>query len=113
MVTFRDLHVTVRVDDEDLQEYEDRNEPYNSEVISKYIEAVTGAEFSINIKVPGDYSATSGALKFIVRAGGEYIRSLIHRHERGAGELVVSGTKSERAGRWVHQPLVFSDIKPG
>lgn len=71
MAILNNISVTADVDDEPLQEYDDNDhDKGRPHTVSKYIEAKTGARFSLYYKLKKKFKFTSSVLYFKSRIDG-------------------------------------------
>ncbi|THZ28569.1 hypothetical protein D6C91_01865 [Aureobasidium pullulans] len=68
--------ITVVVDGEDLHEYQDTHKNDGEETVTSYIEATSGANFAIRIKISKDTIYKGDRLDFGVTIDGEYVDGL-------------------------------------
>lgn len=103
-----ELEITVNVDGQPLREYEDddidgslHSEPLalRQKAVSKYVEAVTDQEFSIDLTLCASYEPTSPSLTARVYADGEWISGEIF-HTSG----ILVGLKQTRSTKG---PMIF------
>ena len=60
MAIINDLKVGILIDSKQLQEYDDDNEDVRvANTVMRYIEATTGQEFQISLKIPPTFRFTS------------------------------------------------------
>ncbi|KAL2032885.1 hypothetical protein VTO58DRAFT_106057 [Aureobasidium pullulans] len=83
------VEITVVVDGEDLHEYQDADMEDEENTVTKYVEAVTGANFTIKIMVPKKFGFEGTCLSFHVLVdGAEAEHPLIQpRHVRRAPKV--------------------------
>lgn len=113
MVKFKGIEMTVQVDGRNLQEYNDDDEVPQENVVSRYVQAISEAEFAINIKVPSDYRFTSTSLNFRAYAEGKFIRARTCKRNETAFKSSITGRLYQGEAGWKAQPLVFAEITPG
>lgn len=130
MAIFKDVEITIQVEGQALREYDDTDEDDQKEVaqrndahdapllMSKYVEAVSGARFAISVVVPQSVKAFSDALGFELLVNGlpvgskdMFMSMRLPNLENGVWSRCKEGsTKVTKAGT-VMRPFVFSDIK--
>ena len=113
MVKSKDIEVTVQVDGRNLQEYNDDVEIPQDNVVTRYVQAVSGAEFTINIQTPAGHQSIQGALRFDMYAEGVYIGATYRSFNQTAFESSIKNRESQGDAGWKAQPLVFAGIDPG
>lgn len=70
------VEITVVVDGEDLHEYQDTHKNDGEDTVTSYIEATSGANFAIRIKISKDTIYKGDRLDFGVTIDGEYVDGL-------------------------------------
>ena len=75
------IEVSVHVNGQQLQEFDDNDDDddcivMNSEMVTKYIEAISDATFEIGIKISYSYSHTSDAIRFAIFVDGRYVEQV-------------------------------------
>jgi hypothetical protein len=118
------IEVTVRVDGQALQEYDDdeiKVEPGEvgeyqaSRTVSKYIEAAGDKEFSIHMSIGSPYKMDCPALYFATFVDGVELPSPVctkTRYQSGNSlDTKIEGVKSGPHGRTILKPFKFSSIK--
>jgi hypothetical protein len=109
----------VLVDGNALQEYEgDGMENENPDLVVKYIEATSGANFHIRVSILGSFKITSDAIGLEVHLDGIYVEDVIpNDDEIGMPSSsfchLFQGSESEVDGEWFRQPFYFRDILLG
>ena len=122
MAILKGIEVSVVIDGKALTEYDDEdaaneNSDHPSEV-SKYIEAIPDAEFSIDITMPRSYNFAMNHLSFRLSLDGTLVRNRVYPkahlkrlrkdwHENIAGSPMKNGEKCYL------RPFKFNDIKIG
>jgi len=101
------IEVTVHVDGQALHEYEDDEaerqpgaigEYQASKTVTKYVEAVTGKEFAISIKVRAPYEMDCPTLAFWIMVDGSEVSRRVLRKQKycnNNGEDVIFGVKNQ------------------
>lgn len=116
MATPGHIQVKVIVDGKPIQEYEESKDE-NPEVIAKYIEATSGAEFELNIVVLNSFRFTSDALLFEVSLDGTYVRGEFCINLRGSYQSLfhwdhtLRGITTQGANGRYLRPFIFNEIK--
>jgi hypothetical protein len=118
------IRVTVHVDGQALQEYDDDEievkpgdvgEYQASRTVSKYIEATGDKEFSIHVSIRSPYKMDCPALCFNTYVDGVYIPSPLSTKTRyqskGSFDAKIEGVISGPHGRTILKPFKFSSIK--
>ncbi|CAD0109022.1 unnamed protein product, partial [Aureobasidium uvarum] len=67
------IEITVVVDGKDLHEYQDSDMDDEADTVTRYVEAVDGANFAIKIKATGDNRFKGDYLSFMVEVDGSWI----------------------------------------
>ena len=122
MAILNGVEASVVIDGKALIEYDDEDtaddgSDHTSEV-SKYIEAVSDAEFSIGITVPKSYSFKADALSFRLSLDGVRVDSSLCRKAklkslRKDWHDTIAGSKVKNGNEWYLRPFKFNDIKIG
>ena len=122
MAILKGIEVSVVIDGKALTEYDDEEtadeSPDHPSEVSKYIEAISDAEFSINIKAPKSYDFVRNALCFLLRLDGVQAAHFVcskteHERMRGDWHQTILGSKVNNGKGWYLKPFKFSDIKLG
>jgi hypothetical protein len=69
------VEITVVVNGEDLHEYQDTDMEDEENTVTKYVEAVTGANFAIKITMPKGFAFGGDCLSFRVKVDGLFAKS--------------------------------------
>lgn len=80
------VEVAITVNGENLQEYTEPDAQEEERVVTKYIEAETGAQFAFKIKVPQGFQFKGDALSIICSADGSMISENTCIEEKSRGE---------------------------
>lgn len=109
------LKVEIRVNKEPLKEYDDDpDEPHEPRSVTKYVEAVSGAEFEIVIKLTCSLSLEHDC-KAIISIDGKRARHPIFYKEKYP--IVEShhfkGVTSSQSGKWFRENFCFSELNIG
>ena len=122
MAILKGIEVSVVIAGKALTEYDDEDtadqSPEHPSEVSKYIEAVSDAEFSIDITVPQSYEFRADAVAFKLTLDGVFVTNALCRkaklkrlckdwHENIAGSEVKDGEQ------WYLRPFKFNDIEIG
>ncbi|KAI0137269.1 hypothetical protein BJ170DRAFT_689615 [Xylariales sp. AK1849] len=126
------LRVSVRIDDSDVAEYTDHYESasgqggehnpanpfgFRSKVVTKYIECIDGAKFSVHISVTNQYDLKepSHTLNFATYVDGHWAKGELCRFydtERVPWETDIVGRDFEKKGRGiVTQAFQFGSVR--
>ena len=122
MAILKEIEASVIIDGKALTEYDDEdtrdeNSDPTSEV-SKYIEAVSGAEFSISTTVPKSYNFVGNAIAFQLRldgvwVAGQLLRKAVLENMRKDWHMIIAGSEAKNGEGWYLRPFKFDDIKIG
>ena len=122
MAILKGIEASVIIDGKALTEYDDEDtgdggSDHTSEV-SKYIEAVSDAEFSMGITVPESYNFVGHALAFELSLDGIRERVYLCREAtlknlRKDWYMTIAGSKVKNGEGWYLRPFKFEDIKIG
>lgn len=122
MAILKGIEASVVIDGKALTEYDDEDtlgesSDHTSEV-SKYIEAVSGAKFSISITVPKSYNFVKDAITFRLSLDGVWVWTLLCRKARLKNmredwHESIAGSKEKCGDEWHLRPFKFEDIKIG
>ena len=119
MAILNKIEVTIQVDGKDLKEYED---PDTSEQtpnkVTKYIEPVSEARFTIRFHIAKPYKMTSPALSFNWSTDKLIGRSIVMTKKNlqdctNAWIAIVQGLKVDTKTGCEIRPFVFSKINAG
>ena len=122
MAILKGIEVSVVIDGKALAEYDDEDiadqSPEHPSEVSKYIEAVSDAEFSIDFTVPQFYEFTADALAFKFILDGVTVRNSVCRKAklkrlRKDWHENIAGSKVKNGEGWCLRPFKFNDIKIG
>ena len=112
------MEVEVLVGGAALHEYED-NEMDNEDpnLVVRYIEANSGAPFSIKNYVPGSYELTSDAVSFHIVLDGKWTTGRLLRKvnssKEGSWETIVAGINKNGFHNGSLRPFIFSEVARG
>ncbi len=118
MVRIQGIEVSVLVNGIAAQEYESRDEEEEGQgthTVTRYIEAVSGAEFAVQYEIRPDFSFNSELLRVDVLIDGKYVDGFINekvefqRHARRLKETSI-GAREVSGGKWTLQKFKFSVI---
>ena len=122
MAILEGIEASVIIDGKALTEYDnedtsDGGSDHTSEV-SKYIEALPDAEFSMGITVPKSYSFVGNALCFKLSLDGVRVGTWLCRKAkledlRKDWHIFIAGSKVKNGEEWYLRPFRFDDIKIG
>ena len=122
MAILKGIKVSIVIDRKALTEYDgedtaDQSPEHPSEV-SKYIEAVSDAEFSIDITVPQSYEFRADALAFKLTLDGVFVTNALCRKALLQSlckdwQTNVAGSEVKDGEQWYLRPFKFNDIKIG
>ena len=122
MAILKGIEASIIIGGKALTEYDDEDtgdggSDHTSEV-SKYIEAVSGAEFSISITVPKSYKFKANALSFRLILDGVWVKSRFCREAtlknlRTDWHTTTAGSNVKNDEGWYLRPFRFDDIKIG
>ncbi|KAG8527971.1 uncharacterized protein KY384_006887 [Bacidia gigantensis] len=118
MAILNGLEVTVQVDDENVEEFEDPDdnaEENGTFETTKYVEAKSGSSFALSFRVPAAYRMISPCLTFRYAVddkdyGGAIATNDQQRDRFGDIVLVRKGDMSHSGKRIEMRPFVFSEI---
>ena len=122
MAILKGIEASVIVDGKALTEYDDEDTPDESSdhtgEVSKYIEAVSDAEFSIGFTVPKSYKFEANALSFKLNLDGVWVGTYLLRKAklknlRKDWHETIAGSKAKNGEEWYLRPFKFDDIKIG
>ena len=122
MAILKGIEASVVIDGKALTEYD--NEDTIDEIfdhtseLSKYIEAVSEAEFGIDITVPQSYNIKADALVFKLSLDGIWVRTLFCRKSKFKSRRrdwhnTMAGSKVKNGKEWYLRAFKFNDIKIG
>jgi hypothetical protein len=108
------LKLTISIDNVALEEYTDEDEELQPDVVVKYIEAVSGPEFSIDCELSLPWPHQSLMLDVIV--DGKWVRGALFNQQEFSGIIckrTVSGVNHSKGREWFLQKFCFSDLTVG
>ncbi|KAA6410322.1 MAG: hypothetical protein FRX48_05743 [Lasallia pustulata] len=119
MAILHDVEVTISAKGNKLPEYDDdAEEPGPSNMVTKYIEALTGANFQIHYNIKPMFRLKSSAMSIDVIIDGEYMDShILHRDEdlkhlsRIPLGAIFTGFRRIQKDSWTLQAFSFAEIK--
>lgn len=130
MAVLKGIEITIQVNGQALQEYDDisedddqgstgqRNHDSMPYLMTKYIEATTGARFAIDVVVPKSVKVFTDALKFALLLDGSPAKSngilmsmRLKKIKNGIWSRCEDGPTKETRSGIVKRPFMFSDIK--
>ena len=116
------IEASVVVDGQALTEYEDRDTPDESSehtsAVTRYIEAVSDAEFSISVTVPRSHKFAKDGLSFRLSLDGIWVKTWLCRKakimELGQDwHTTIAGSDVKNGKEWCLRPFKFNDIQIG
>ena len=118
MAILKDIKVAIVINGQELKEYDDEdvdNDDQNS--VSKYVEAISDAEFRIITSAPSWYQFTSDAVRMKIYVDGAFIAHGLFRkilaNRSGAWKCYLGGPKRFDGARWELKPFKFREIAAG
>jgi hypothetical protein len=108
------LKVVITVDGAAREEFIDEDEEESRDSVTKYIEAVSGAVFSVDLEVSKPWPGT-GVL-YHIYTDGKWMRGTFVMQKDYTGSSVkvsVPGVQYLDGGRWLMQKFCFSDLVVG
>ena len=118
MAILKDIEVVIRVNGQELKEYDDEDASNDDESsVSKYVEATSGAEFQILTSAPKLYRFSSDAVAIKIYMDGAYVDDALFSKEdagwTGAWKKSFDGARRFDGSRWKVKPFKFIEIKAG
>lgn len=122
MAILKGLEASVIIDGKALTEYDDEDaldeSPDQTSEVSKFIEAVSGAEFSISITMPKSYNFVGNAISFELSLDGVRVwvcvcREARYKELREDWHVTIAGPQVKKGEEWYLRPFKFNDIKIG
>ena len=118
MAILKGIEASVVIDGKALTEYDDEDALDESSArtseLSKYIEAVSDAEFSIGITVHESYSCMGDAVAFNLSLDGVLVRKSVRlKAKREDRHVTIAGSYVKNGEAWYLRPFKFDDIKIG
>ena len=122
MAILKEIQASVIIDGKALTEYDDEDtldeSPDHTSEVSKYIEAVSDAEFGIRITVPRSYNFTGNAIAFELRldgvwVAGQLLRKAVLENMRKDWHKIIAGSEAKNGEGWYLRPFKFDVIKIG
>ncbi|KAF2025121.1 hypothetical protein EK21DRAFT_77178 [Setomelanomma holmii] len=108
---FPRIKADILIDSAALQEYDDDEEPSSDVVMTKYIEATSGAEFAIRCQF---HARPQYDILTRVLLDGKYVMgsyALLKNFHNGYLELSLYGVRSNKNNEWTLAKFCFSDLK--
>ncbi|MCJ1279957.1 hypothetical protein MMC21_007782 [Puttea exsequens] len=119
MAILKGIDVTVRVNEQPLHEYND-DEDDNGEdnAITRYVEATSGAQFSIDYEASASFKLVTDVVAVEFRLDGGLVDTAIHRKEKlsnyrsldGSWSSAFYGTREPVGKGWRMRPFIFEEI---
>lgn len=106
----------MKVNGKQVKEYADSSECHEDDSMVRYIEAVSGARFTIHCKVWHPYDLQGQDIRARVWVDGKRIKGCVithDEHEERQGEMNVKGVKSFKDGKGTIAPMAFSELDIG
>ena len=122
MAILKGIEVSVVIDGKALAEYDDEDiadeNPDHPSEISKYIEVISDAEFSIDITVPSSYDFAADAISFRLGLDGVSVKKRLCQKAKlkrlhGYWHSNIAGSDVKNGEEWYLRPFRFDDIKIG
>ncbi|KAK2763971.1 hypothetical protein FQN54_009590 [Arachnomyces sp. PD_36] len=124
MAILGEFEVTVIVNGNAVTEYnvdeDDQDSAQQPNTVTKYIEAVSDAEFSLNVSILPHYELRGDIVGWHLYVDGVHAESItVAKEDFEKGRCVqpirfcLKGTKHERYGKWMLQHFKFSSISFG
>ena len=111
MAVIKRIEVTVRVNKNNLHEFNDEDSHPDTTSISKYIEASSGVRFEIIAIVPSSYKFASNALGFEASLDGNLVeRGLVFEHQYHNYVYTFRGVTRLSDSGWEIRPYRFAQI---
>ena len=111
MVVIKKIEVTIRVDGQDLHEYNDSiHEPRGPTEQTRYIEVSTGKRFKIHAGILRRFMSRTDCLQFSVFLDGRYVDNFLWDSEDECDDIIYDGISNEDQAEWHTKPLMFSNI---
>ena len=116
------IEASVVVDGKALTEYEDEDTPDESSehtsAVSKYIEAVSDAEFSVSVTVPKSHKFAKDGLSFRLSLDGIWVKTWLCRKAKimELGQdwyTTIAGSEVKNGKAWCLKPFKFNNLKIG
>lgn len=109
-----DIEVHVTVDGEPIREYIDGDAASDSDVITRYVEAIAGSEFEIAYTISGSHP-TGKDMRVRCRVDGTIVRKPVHQFERGSWhkDCVMSGVRKRQGTAEMMRMFRFKTIAVG
>ncbi|KAK0514523.1 hypothetical protein JMJ35_003140 [Cladonia borealis] len=116
MAILKEIEVVIRVNGQELKEYDDEDASNDNESsVSKYVEATSGAQFQIATTAPRSYQFSSDALLMKIYVDGVYVEgSLLRKKDAGwtrGWDQYHDGPRRFDGDRWEVKPFKFMEIK--
>lgn len=119
MAILRDVEVTISAKGSTLPEYDDDAEELGpSNTVTKYIEALTGADFQIDYRIKPTFQMISTGIAIRIYIDGEYMDSHVLRQNQQLTNLsrehygnTFKGARRLQSQSWTFQAFNFAEIK--
>jgi hypothetical protein len=106
------LEVTVQVNGSSLQEYNDDDSEPAPKSVTKYIEAISGAQFRVQYEFKESFRTKNGILTDIY-IDGKDIAGYVLKANQLHGAYVMSGKKERGGNEYFQRPFTFSQLSIG
>lgn len=110
------VRAEVKVNGEPVEEYADSSQFCEDNATVRYIEAISGARFTIHCKVWHPYDVQGRDIRTMVWVDGKRIpgkSAPFKKYKAGKGEMNVKGVKSYKDGKAKMAHMVFSELDIG
>lgn len=116
--TLPGLEIALRVDGQDLREYdrmedEGAGEDSNPTVVTRYVEAISGANFSVEFRPTGAFRWPHNELELCVHLDGVWATGKVYHPRAATGghsNKSVSGANAYENGQYVFRNFAFADL---
>ena len=110
------LVVKLKMDGKDLQEYDDESfdedAAENANTTVKYVEAVAGAHFTVNLRAHSHFAHKNNDLRMAVLLDGKLLTGSVYRAQPEVWYVkkTVKGLERKTQSGWQMEKLTFADL---
>src|SRR4051812_19961632 len=108
------VKVAIHVDGAPLEEFIDEDEEESRDSVTRYIQAVSGAVFSVDLEVTRPWPKTG--IMYQIYADGKWMRGTFIMQKDYVGPSVkvsIPGVQYQEGVQWLMRTFCFSDLAVG
>jgi hypothetical protein len=107
------LRVEVLTQGRPLQEYDDDEEDLSPKVVTKYVEALSGAKFNVIAAFQPPFATQHDVMMRVIIDGKSMAKWHCEREQFPNKVVECDGIRRERHGEWVKQNFCFAELDIG